>query len=243
QHRRRAQQLLDQIRDKAAALTAVNRSIVEYLGVGEVIPNGYDPETAGYWKQVPSTNAFTIGLLGHQHETREVEPLLKLLEGFRARRPDDLKRLRLLQVGEIDTQWFSSLMKERGLDMQIDLRGRQSRAETVRTLSQAHLFFLGISQKEGPGFLPGRTFELIASGRPVLAYCQPNSEVARVVGKSPNGLCFHDDSHDRALDVLTTQYDLYTAGRYQYAQLTDYARQFSGDELARRFAAVLDRLT
>jgi glycosyltransferase involved in cell wall biosynthesis len=242
-HRRRAQQLLNQIRDKAAALTAVNRSIIEYLGVGEVIPNGYDPETAEYWKQAPSTDAFTIGLLGHQHDTREIEPLLSLFEGFRARRPDGFKRLRLLQVGEIDAQWFRSLMKERGLDMQIDLRGRQSRAETIRTLSQAHLFFLGISQKEGPGFLPGRTFELIASGRPVLAYCRPDSEVARVVGKSYNGLCFHDDSCDRALDTLTAQYDLYSAGSYQYAPLSDYARQFSGDELARRFAALLDKLT
>jgi glycosyltransferase involved in cell wall biosynthesis len=210
--------------------------------VGEVIPNGYDPETGEYWKQAPSTDAFTIGLLGHQHDTREIEPLLKLLERFRERRPDGLKRMRLLQVGEIDARWFRALIKERGLDMQIDLRGRQSRAETIRTLSQAHFFFLGISQKEGPGFLPGRTFELIASGRPVLAYCRPDSEVARVVGQSSNGLCYHDDTCDRAADGLMTQYDQYAAGNYQYAPLSDYARQFSGDELARRFAALLDKL-
>ena len=243
QQRRRARQLLDQIRDRAATLTAVNRSIVEYLGVGEVIPNGYDPETAEYWKQAPSTDAFTIGLLGHQHDTREIEPLLKLLERFRERCPDGFRSLRLLQVGEIDSQWFHSLMKERGLDMQIDLRGRQSRAETIRTLSRAHLFFLGISQKEGPGFLPGRTFELIASGRPVLAYCRPDSEVAHVVGQSAGSLCFHDDSFDRAVDGLMTQYDQYAAGNYQYAPLSDYARQFSGDELARRYAELLDKLT
>ena len=243
QQRHRGRQMLDRIRDRADALTAVNCSIVEYLGVGEIIPNGYDPETAEYWKQAPSTDAFTIGLLGHQHDTREIEPLLKLLEGFRARRPDGLKSLRLLQVGEIDAQWFRSLMKERGLDIQIDLRGRQNRAETIRTLSQAHLFFLGISQKEGPGFLPGRTFELIASGRPLLAYCRRDSEVARVVGQSSGGLCFHDDSFDRAVDVLMTQFDSFAAGNYQFAPLCDYARQFSGDELARRFAELLDRLT
>jgi glycosyltransferase involved in cell wall biosynthesis len=242
-HRARARQMLHRIRDKADALTAVNRSIVEYLGAGEVIPNGYDPETAEYWKQAPSTDAFTIGLLGHQHDTREIEPLLKLLERFRDRRPDGLKSLRLLQVGEIDAQWFRSLMAERGLDLQIDLRGRQSRAETIRTLSQAHLFFLGISQKEGPGFLPGRTFELIASGRPVLAYCRAESEVAYVVGQSSNGVCYHDDSPDRAVEELITQHDLYVAGSYQFAPLSDYARQFSGDELARRFAELLDRLT
>jgi glycosyltransferase involved in cell wall biosynthesis len=238
----RAKQLLDQIRYQAAAVTAVNRSIIEYMGTGEVIPNGYDPEIAEHWSQPPSTHTFTIGLLGHQHDTREIEPLLKLLEGFRAHRPDALRRVSLLQVGEIDERWFRSLVKDRGLEVAIDLRGRQSRTETIRALSQAHVFFLGISPKEGPGFLPGRTFELIASGRPVLAYCRPDSEVARVVGQASNGFCFEDDLLKRGVDLLVKQFDCLASGSYIFTPLSDYARQYSGEELARRYAALLNEL-
>jgi len=239
----RARQMLARFRDNADALTAVNSSIVDFLGAGEVIPNGYDSQAAEHWRAAPSTDAFTIGLLGHQHDTREIEPLLKLLQRFQAERPDSHKCMRLLQVGEIDAAWLRARFNERGLEVSLDLRGRLSRDETIRALSGAHVFFLGISPKEGPGFLPGRTFELIASGRQVLAYCRPDSEVARVVGQADNGLCFDDDSYPRAAESLAAQFDAYASGSYRYAPLSEYARQFSGDELARRFAELLNRLT
>jgi len=241
--RDRARDLLIRIRQCATAITAVNRSVADYLGGGEVIPNGYDPDVAESWKQPPSGEIFTIGLLGHQHDTRELEPLLKTLESFRARCHDGLQRVRILQVGEINAGWFRALLQQRGLEVAVDLRGRLSRAETIRALAQAHLFFLGVSAREGPGFLPGRTFELIASGRPILAYCEEESEIARIVSGSSKGTCFSDASLDRAVTELTARYEAFASGRYEIAPLSEYARQFSGEELARRFAALLGKVT
>lgn len=240
--RLKARMLLDGIKVGAAAVTAVNPSIVEYLGAGETITNGYDPALAERWRTPPSKEVFTVGLLGHQHDTREIEPLLQLLELVKKRDPEHPGRIRLLQVGQIDVDWFRDLLRVHRLDVQVELHRQQTRADTIRILSQAHVFFLGISDKEGPGFLPGRTFELIASGRPLFVYARPDSEIARVVEPCGNACRFHADSYERAVDSFLSQIQAFDSGSYHYTPLSDYARQFSGDKLAERFAQLLDRL-
>ena len=239
----KAQLLLEVIRGQAAAVTAVNGSIVEYLRTGEVIPNGYDPDLAELWKQPPSQEMFTIGLLGHQHDTREIEPLLRLLEQVKHLDAERVKRIRLLQVGQVDVAWLQRSFAERGLGVNLDLRQRQARHDTIRILSEAHAFFLGVSDKEGPGFLPGRTFELLASGRPLLVYARPDSEVTRVTEPSGRVCRFDDDSYDSAAKELLRQMRVFDDRSYQYHPLDEYARLFSADRLAQRFADLLGRLS
>ena len=240
--RARARTLLQEIREKSAAIAAVNGSIVDYLGKGDSIPNGYDPDLAELWRAAPSKEIFTIGLLGHQHDTRELEPLLNLLESVKSRRPDGMTRLRLLQVGEVDVVWLQALFAERGLDIKLDLRQRQSRREAIRILSDAHVFYLGVSDKEGPGFLPGRTFELLASGRPLLVHARPESEVASITEPSGRACRFDASSMDNATEALLRQIDSFDRGTFEYLPLDEYSRRFSADMLAQRFAALLDRI-
>ncbi len=238
--RKKALALLDEIKDRAAAVTTVNPSITAYLGTGVTITNGYDPDLAQSWLKPPGNDRFTIGLLGHQHDTREVEPLLTLLENIRDRSPELLEHVRLLQVGQVDRDWFAGLFRARGLNIDLDLRGRRQRGETIDLLSGAHVFYYGVSEREGPGFLPGRTFELIASGRPVFAYARAESEIARVLLPTTNACRFHEADYDRASAALLSHIRASLDGSYCFEPLTEYARHFSADELARRFATVLE---
>jgi glycosyltransferase involved in cell wall biosynthesis len=238
--RAQARELLAEIKQTAAATTCVNGSIVEYLGTGETLTNGYDPDLAEAWRGEPDVKKFTIGLLGHQHDTRELEPLLSLLERLRDANADCLKRLKILQVGQVDPNWFRRLFEERGLDIELDIRGRQKRADTIGVLSSAHVFFYGITEREGSGFLPGRTFELIASGRPVFAATKDVSEIAGVLNPTGNACCFESDTIDRAVDKLSNLITQFEAGHYEFEPLTEYAAQFSAEALASKFALVLD---
>jgi len=237
----RGQSLLRQIRDKAAAITCVNGSIAEYLGTGETITNGYDVTFAEHWKNPPPEGRFTVGLLGHQHDTRELEPLVTLLRAVAAQcatRP----KLRLLQVGQADEAWLKSVFFESGCDIEIDARGHLPREATIMTLSHAHLFYIGISEREGPGFLPGRLFDLLASGRPIVASTRSDSEVARLLTPSGHAACFDESGSDQAVDYFVRTLKAFERGDYRFYPLSEYARRFSADELARKFARVMDRL-
>lgn len=239
---KRGQELLAKIRAEAAAVTTVNLSIADYLGRGETITNGYDVALAELWRQAPSGDRFTIGLLGHLHDTREISPLLGLLDRLRDTAPSQFEKTSVLQVGQVDEAWLRGLLEARELNVPLKIMGRQSRRDTIRLLSGAHMFFLGLSEKEGPGFLPGRTFELIASGRPLLAYAPGESEVGRVVSGYDHGHCFTDQSLDQAVSFLKQHIRRFESGRYDVDPLSEYAQQFSSEALARKFAQVLDGL-
>lgn len=238
----RGQQLLDQIRRESTAITVVNASISDYLTSGNLISNGYDSDLAELWKNAPSDKLFTIGLLGHQLNTREIEPLLRLLSGLKERCPNELGRLRLLQVGQADPQWFRQLFTDRGLDICIECYGRQPRKRTIELLAESHAFFMAISDKVGKGVLPSRTFELTASGRPIIANVPDGSEVARLLAGTGSAFCYEDSGTENAIQYLGELVTSFRDGTYRYVPLSDYARQFSSDAIAGKFADLMDRL-
>ena len=237
----RGQALLKQIKDEAAAITCVNGSIVEYLGKGETITNGYDVSFAEHWKTPPPSDRFTMGLLGHQHDTKELQPLVDLLHAVAAQ-CDERPRLRLLQVGQADEAWLKAVFFETGCDIEVDARGQLPRETTIKTLSQAHLFYIGISEREGPGFLPGRLFDLLASGRPIVASTRGDSEVARLLTPSGHAACFDEGGNDQAANYFVQTLEAFGRGDYRFHPLNEYAKRFSSDELTRRFAKVMDGL-
>jgi hypothetical protein len=238
----RGQQLLEQIRKESAAITVVNSSISDYLTSGDLITNGYESDLAELWKKTPSDKWFTIGLLGHQLDTREVEPLLRLLSGLKERCPNEFGRLRLLQVGQADPQWFQQLFTDHDLDIRIECHGRQLRGRTIELLAESHAFFMAVSDKVGKGVLPSRTFELIASGRPIVANVPDGSEVARLLAGTGNALCYENNGTENAVGYLGDLLTSFRDGSYQYLPLSDYARQFSSDAIAGKFANLMDRL-
>jgi len=235
-------ELLENIRAEASAITAVNASIARYLQKGETITNGYNAELAELWRQPPTGDRFTIGLLGHLHDTREISPLFDLFERLKNLMPERFEKVRLLQVGQVDETWLRGLLKDRNLDMPADILGRQSRRDTIRLLSGAHLFYMGLSDKEGTGFLPGRTFELVASGRPLVAYTPPDSEVGRLVAAYDHGCCFTEDTLDETVAIVEKHIQRFEAGTYEIDPLSEYAQQFSSEALVRKFAQLLDGL-
>lgn len=239
--RARGLALLERIKTEAAAITTVNSSIAAYLNTGETITNGYDVSFAEHWKTPPGGECFTVGLLGHQHDTKELQPLVDLYKQVEALR-EKKAEIRLLQVGQVDPEWLAAFFREQGCDWEFDIRGHLPREATIQTLSQAHLFYIGISEREGPGFLPGRLSDLLASGRPIVASARSDSEVARLLLPSGHAACFDADGSAQAVDYFAHTLDAFERGDYNCHPLTEYARRFSSDAMAHKFAQVMDRL-
>ena len=104
------------------------------------------------------------------------------------------------------------------------------------------MFYLGLTPKEGSGFLPGKTFDLLASGRPIVAFTPDDSQVGRLVEGSGRGICFQSGTADKTAQYVLDLIRSVKEGSYQFEPLSDYARQYSSDQLVARFAKVLDGL-
>ncbi len=239
----KALSLLKSIRQQATAVTALNASVGSYVEADEVIQNGYDSDLARLWQTPKSSEHYVIGLLGTLNEICPIQPLLKVLAAVRETKPNLFNRIKLLQVGRVDIEWLKAQLEEYGLKDRCDLRLFQKRDDTIRIMSQASLFYLGLPSPKQMGVTPGRIYTLLASGRPILAAVPPGSEVEKLIEQSGNGFCFSDDNISSAADFLCQQITLFETNALDIAPIPDYAKGFSSENLAENFARLFDRLS
>jgi len=235
--------LLDEIKKNTAAVTVVNPTIAEYLDTGEIITNGYDSDTAQLWSAPQDTERFYIGLLGNQNENKAVEPLFKVLTVLRETAPGLFARVKIIQVGQVDKEWFESVLEKYGLSGRGEIHGFQKRRDTVRLLSEASLFYIGLDASGEQKILPARMFDLLASGRPVLAYVAAESEIARLIDQTAAGMYFNDDTVDKAAAYLRRHIEKSVSGELTITPLPEYARPYSSEAMVEKFARLLDGLT
>jgi len=235
--------LLEEIKKDAAAVTAVNPTIAEYLDTGEIITNGYDSDNAQLWSAPRDPEPFNIGLLGNQNESKAVEPLFRVLAALRETAPDLFARVKIIQVGQVDGEWFESILEKYDLKSMGVVHGFQKRRDTVRLLSEVSLFYIGLDASREQKIMPSRMFDLLASGRKVLAYVAAESEIARLIDLTGAGMYFNDDAVDKAAAYMRQNIEKSLSGESQIVPLPEYVRPYSSEAMVEKFARLLDGLT
>jgi len=236
----RANDLLASIGQLSTMRTAVNNTVGEYVGADEIICNGYDSDLADLWRRPPPGNTVTIGLLGHQHDSTMIKPLLNLLVALRKKSPDAFERLRVLQVGDVGPSSFRNLFAEQKLDKLLRIEGRLSRVRTIETLNDVALFYIGVADK---AYLPGRSFDMIASGRPLLVYAEPDSEYGKLIERIDNGCCFHKNSLESGISYLEEIVSSQDGGLSRITPRPSYAHPYSALCMAEKFAKLLEQIS
>ncbi len=239
---KKAQALLRDIADTASMVTVVNPAIAGYLGKGEVVYNSFDEDRAALWKR-PESKDFVIGVLGTIDELRPVEPLLNLLSLLREKSPESFRRVRLVQVGHVNLDNFDSLLEKYNLADKCDRRGFLPREKTVEVLSESSMLYIGLDATHGSGIVPGRLFDMIASGRPLLAAVDKYGEVARLVKETGNGICFNSDGPGEAVVFLENAVTSFVRGEFSLRLNPPYAGKYTGAGMAKQFADIINGIT
>jgi len=241
--RERAWELIRSIQGSAVMVTTCNPAISEYLGGGEVIYHGYDDKLAQRWRTPSPGSLFNIGLLGTFDELVPVEPLLKVLAVVRNRAPQLLTSVRLLQVGQVDPGWMNGLLDRYSMRDIGVMHGFQSRRRTVEILNEASLFYFALASSKECG--ASRVYDMLVSGRPILAGLPPDSVVAETIVGAGVTDCF--DPHnaediERAAAFVEHLIRRHHAGELSITPRPDYARPFSASAMVAKFADVIHGL-
>ncbi len=237
----RGHRLLNEIRSGAASMTAVNRSVADYVGASNVITNGFDPEIARLWSAGGDQHRFTIGLLGTFNDLLPLEPLLESLAALREKTPPAFARVRLLQVGRVDRVWLAKQLEKYDLASLCEMHGLQSRQRTVEILSACSLFYLGVQPGWGDRITTARVYDLLASGRPILAYARSTSELASLLTGATGCRTFSEETVGEATDFIAKLIARSAGGQLCFEPCPEYARPYSWDNVAAQFAALFDR--
>ncbi len=210
-----------------------------------VVPNGYDPEDfAGLpepgARRNPPTAAEPFVLMyaglfyGRRQDPRPLfEALVRLFDdGVVAR---DAFRVRIYGAPD---PYVLGLAGELGLGEVVESMGFRPHAETLAAQRGADALWLIVrDDPRSIGHIPGKVFEYLGAGRPILAQAPADGEVARLVRRSGAGVvapASDPDALDQALRRLC-------AGEIEGAS-SEARLEHSRKRSAERVARILDAL-
>ncbi len=234
------QTLKKQISESASAMTAVNQAVASYVGTTNVINNGFDPEVAKGWEVPKDREKFSIGLLGSYSDEMPLEPLFRVVRKAIESGRIEATHVEFIQVGDTDTTWLSSIAAKYGLGEQVTMHGLRPREETVRLLSPCAMMYAALSRRLEVA-TTSRIFDMLASGRPILAYASKDGQLARQLADADRCV-FEDANENDAIQFLISRVNSYLAGNLTIAPMPDYSLQHAWPRKAEQFAELLRRI-
>ena len=203
-----------------------------------VIPNGFDP--ADFEGLPPVERSCALAHVGMAHEDSPL-PVLRALAalnsrgalpaGFRAR-----------FVGGLPPSSLA-LWKELGLEGVVSVEPRVAHAEAITAMRSAGwLLLLLVRMEEGGKWYPGKVFEYLASGRPILCVA-PAGIAAELVRESGCGLVVDPADAaglEKALAEIAADPDGFAARAYR--PRPEVLARFDRRKQTRRLAEVFDRV-
>lgn len=153
-------------------------------------------------------------------------------------------KLELVLVGEIST-CDRDMIQNSPMAANVKVLGYRSHAESVNWVESADVLFLPLHTPTdgGPALVvPGKTYEYLGSGRPILAMGPPG-DMRNFVEQTGSGIAIAGDDVDGAAAALQKFYEAKRGGRKLFGQNREAVARFERKELTSRLADELDELT
>jgi hypothetical protein len=153
-------------------------------------------------------------------------------------------KIELVLVGEVSAV-DERMVRSSPMAANVKLLGYRSHAESVNWVESADLLFLpNHSPIDGGAALvvPGKSYEYLGSGRPILGMGPPG-DMRRFVLETRSGFAIGGEDVGGAVEALTKAYVAKKRGEKLFHQDRQAIHQFERRELTRRLAEELNRLT
>ncbi|GAB4148553.1 MAG: glycosyltransferase [Planctomycetota bacterium] len=169
--------------------------------------------------------------------------LLGALRGLRARGSPAASEVRFVSIGMVDDS-LRRCIRESGVEDLVQARGYCGHRELIRELRAADALFLtlhGLPPGRRARIVPGKTYEYLASGRPILA-ALPDGDAKDLVARSPRALLCDPCDEDAIAARLEELHAGWKAGAYCESLPPDAFADYERGALCRRLHAFLRRV-
>ena len=214
---------------------------LEQIGARDVDVIYYGFDEADFVGPPPAKNRkITIthaGLLGIDRFPKQFFEALKHLL---AERPDLPELLEVKLAGQVDWS-IKKEIEEMGLQTLCHFPGFIPRKEVIQMNRKAHLLLLPLNiAKNTEGRLPGKLYEYLRCGTPVLAFGPTSSDASKILNNTGCGTTITYDDMEAVKAVLTQLLESGSLEAYQPNQpLID---QFSNEQQTKQVATYLDQI-
>jgi len=203
----------------------------------DLITNGFD--TDDFQKvQRTKTQKFTIRHTGVVDELRDPRPFMMALKKIVEATPD--MQVIVEFIGNVNSSFMTYVLQDPVLSSITKFTNTIPHKELLKLYGQTDLLLLVLAHTAlAPGNLPGKLFEYLASGIPIVAVGPVEGDAADVIGKSKAGEIFERGDEAAMMAMLRKHYKLWTEGRL--VSTTD-ASPFTRKKLTDRLIGILESL-
>lgn len=204
----------------------------------QTITNGFDPEDIALPVQErPSGGRFRIAFAGVWKEGYNPAPLYDVIEWLMRSQPELLNGVELIAAG-----FPPGEAHRRGLSEYIREVGVLPHRDAVALMHSADLLFMtNASGARQQLAVPGKLYEYLATGKPVLALTDPDGDAARTLRRVGGGVSVSPDDPGELLELMRK---LCRERRLDVPALNqEVLAGFGRPQLTGRLAALLDDAT
>ncbi|MEO9511637.1 MAG: glycosyltransferase family 4 protein [Flavobacteriaceae bacterium] len=196
----------------------------------KVITNGFDAIN----QETELDTGFTIAHIGSLLTRRNPTHFWKVIKELIDENEDFRKQLKIQLIGVVGEEVLETI-KQNGLQPYVDQLGYLTHEEVLKAQQKSQiLLLLEIDSEETKGIIPGKLFEYLNAGRPILAIGPSGWEAGGIVEKTNAGARFTQEETTRIKDLLLTWFNSYQKGRLNLSPkgIQQYHRKELTKELA-----------
>ena len=179
----------------ATAVTAASNGFRELLlskigtrDKGNVITNGFDPNDFSNISASKSHNAITITHIGNLAKSQLPLPLLLALQTLHS--GNEIRKYHLKLIGSVHPEIRRTVERFK-LNNIVEFEDYIEHGEAIREMQQADYVFAVVPETENnSGIIPGKIFEYMKSGTPIILIGPHDCDAAEIVRLTKSGHVF-----------------------------------------------------
>ncbi|WP_434978780.1 glycosyl transferase family 1 [Daejeonia sp. YH14] len=176
------------------------------------ITNGFDAMPKTDIEHSKRSEKFTLSYVGVLEQLRNPEILWEVLVELLHENEDFRKNFKLKFVGKVDDRILNTIEKS-SLAESLDITGYLPHDQSLEEMQKASLLLLtNFPNEVSKGIIPGKIFEYLSTGNPILSFGPKNSDVEKILEKTHAGKHFGYSDSSALKTWILQQYENWKKG-------------------------------
>lgn len=204
------------------------------------IPNGFDPADYPNVKYEPN-EVFTLTYTGSMYGRRNPESLFKALEYLVDKGNITTNQFKIKLIGRFGAEIYQ-MIEQTKIKERIEIIPYLPHQQSLEQLMKSDALLLIVDEsKESKEIVPGKVFEYLGTGRPILTIAPTDGAVAELIYRTKAGLVAHQSQVELiAKNILELLKMWETKSRFEpdFDEISKYSRK----EHTKTLATILDQI-
>ncbi|OGL41468.1 MAG: hypothetical protein A2042_01480 [Candidatus Schekmanbacteria bacterium GWA2_38_11] len=203
-----------------------------------VITNGFDEDDFNDLRQV-SFEKYSIAYIGSLYDSHSPDSFLKGLKNLVEKVPGIEKNIQVLFVGDEGKKYIEKV-KEYSIDKMVYFLGEKPHRDSLEILISSNLLLATLTVPPGATFIPGKIYEYMRSGKPILAITTEGAFKNFLKIEVPNAKILDPQDIDGITDAIHFFYKKYLeSAKSSYLSLESSIEKFNVKFLTEKLSKVL----